>query len=438
MMERAGRAGAHEVVRRVPRRAALDGRVRRRRERRRRRIMARHLESAGERARRRREGGRDDLGEPGRDRRRAASAPGLRARRATTTARADRADQRDAGAPVVAVDIPSGVDASTGEVAGAAVRADATVTFHGRKVGLAVAPGPLPRGRGHVADIGLEAGETATRSSTPEILARCRAARAATTSTRPGTCSSSAARAGMTGAPSLAARRRLPRRRRLRHDLRAGVVAARCSRSALLEAVKRPLRGRRRRRRSRRRRARARAKAIALALGPGLGRGDGPRSSSAALLAEVELPGGRRRRRALRARAGDWPAPRVLTPHEGELGAAARARVEGDRRAPARRRCRRRRSGSAASSSSRARTRSSPRRARGVLVVRARPAVARDRGNRRRADRHHRRVPREGHGAATRRGGRVRVAQQLASRRGAAACGLVASDLIDALPRVLG
>src|SRR6188508_2258766 len=46
-----------------------------------------------------------------------------------------------ASAPVVSVDIPSGVDASTGEIAGEAVRAALTVTFHGLKVGLAVAPG---------------------------------------------------------------------------------------------------------------------------------------------------------------------------------------------------------------------------------------------------------------------------------------------------------
>ncbi len=58
-----------------------------------------------------------------------------------------------AGVPVLAVDIPSGVNASTGEVAGAAVRADVTVTMHGLKVGLAVAPGRFHagggRGRGH-------------------------------------------------------------------------------------------------------------------------------------------------------------------------------------------------------------------------------------------------------------------------------------------------
>ena len=43
--------------------------------------------------------------------------------------------------PVVAVDLPSGVDASTGEIAGAVVDADLTVTFHAPKVGLVVAPG---------------------------------------------------------------------------------------------------------------------------------------------------------------------------------------------------------------------------------------------------------------------------------------------------------
>ena len=45
-----------------------------------------------------------------------------------------------ANVDVVAVDVPSGVDASTGEVAGAVVKAVATVTFHREKVGLYVAP----------------------------------------------------------------------------------------------------------------------------------------------------------------------------------------------------------------------------------------------------------------------------------------------------------
>ncbi len=62
----------------------------------------------------------------------------------------------EAGRPIVAVDIASGVEASTGEVPGAAVDAAVTVTFHGRKVGHELAPGRLRAGKIVVADIGLE------------------------------------------------------------------------------------------------------------------------------------------------------------------------------------------------------------------------------------------------------------------------------------------
>jgi ADP-dependent NAD(P)H-hydrate dehydratase / NAD(P)H-hydrate epimerase len=75
-----------------------------------------------------------------------------------------------AGAPVLAVDLPSGIDASTGEVAGAAVDAAVTVTFHGAKVGLAVAPGGFRAGDLVVADIGLEPAETEHALVTREIL----------------------------------------------------------------------------------------------------------------------------------------------------------------------------------------------------------------------------------------------------------------------------
>src|SRR5205807_2164879 len=59
---------------------------------------------------------------------------------------------------VVACDVPSGVDASTGEVHGAAVRADATVTFHASKPGLWIAPGKEHAGAVEVADIGIPPG----------------------------------------------------------------------------------------------------------------------------------------------------------------------------------------------------------------------------------------------------------------------------------------
>ncbi len=53
-------------------------------------------------------------------------------------------------APVVAADIASGVDASSGEVEGVAVEADATVTFHSAKIGHLVAPG-----KGHTGDLAV-------------------------------------------------------------------------------------------------------------------------------------------------------------------------------------------------------------------------------------------------------------------------------------------
>lgn len=57
--------------------------------------------------------------------------------------------------PVVAVDVPSGVDADTGRVAGAAVLATSTVTFGGLKPGLVAGPGVRQSGRIEVIDIGL-------------------------------------------------------------------------------------------------------------------------------------------------------------------------------------------------------------------------------------------------------------------------------------------
>jgi hydroxyethylthiazole kinase-like uncharacterized protein yjeF len=64
-----------------------------------------------------------------------------------------------AGVPVVAADVPSGVDASTGEVAGPAVRAAATATFHRAKPGLWINPGKTLAGEVHVIEIGIPPGE---------------------------------------------------------------------------------------------------------------------------------------------------------------------------------------------------------------------------------------------------------------------------------------
>lgn len=111
-----------------------------------------------------------------------------------------------AGVPVVAVDVPSGVDASTGEVPGAAVRASLTVAFHGLKVGHVVAPGRHHAGEVVVADIGLEPAPTAARRVGAEIVATVPLRGATDTKYTAGTVAVIGGAPGTTGAAVLAAR----------------------------------------------------------------------------------------------------------------------------------------------------------------------------------------------------------------------------------------
>jgi NAD(P)H-hydrate epimerase len=215
----------------------------------------------------------------------------------------------EAGVPVLAVDVPSGVNASTGEVEGAAVRADVTVTMHGPKVGLAIAPGRFHAGEVVVADIGLEPGDTEHRLVTAEILDEVPRRSAGDNKYTSGHVVVVGGSKGMTGAAALSSRAAL------RAD--AGyvtIVAPEESISVLetlvLEAVKRPLD----------QVFDVVEKAGALAVGPGLGRGEEIKGLVRRLVSEADVPAVVDADALSELEPGDWPAPRVLTPHEGELG----------------------------------------------------------------------------------------------------------------------
>ena len=214
-----------------------------------------------------------------------------------------------AGVPVVAVDVPSGVDASTGEVPGAAVRADLTVTFGGAKLGLRVSPGALQAGEVVVADIGL--GEAATEHAhvSPRVLELVpRKSRRDTKYTAGSVLVVGGAR-GMTGAVRLAAEAAF------RAD--AGYVAVAVPEDSLpvveatlLEPVKLTW--------AELERAADRAQAVAV--GPGLGRTDDARALVQRLLGELEQPVVLDADALFGLEPGEWRAPVVLTPHAGELG----------------------------------------------------------------------------------------------------------------------
>jgi ADP-dependent NAD(P)H-hydrate dehydratase / NAD(P)H-hydrate epimerase len=227
----------------------------------------------------------------------------------------------DAGVEIVAVDVPSGVNASTGEVEGAAVDAWATVTFHGEKLGLVVTPGAFRAGEVDVADIGLEPGETEHARVTDEILELVPLRHPEDNKYTAGHVIVVGGSPGLTGATSLTAMATM------RAD--AGYVTVAAPRSTLpvfelrlLEAVKRPLPEDDQGRVTQEAVApilELAEKAQALAVGPGLGRSGGTRSLVRELLHQFPLPAVVDADALFELEPGEWPGPRVLTPHEGEL-----------------------------------------------------------------------------------------------------------------------
>jgi hydroxyethylthiazole kinase-like uncharacterized protein yjeF len=64
----------------------------------------------------------------------------------------------------------------------------------------------------------------------------------------------------------------------------------------------------------------AASRATALAVGPGFGRGDDAKALVRRLLADASVPAVVDADALFELEPAEWPAPRVLTPHEGELG----------------------------------------------------------------------------------------------------------------------
>jgi NAD(P)H-hydrate epimerase len=234
-----------------------------------------------------------------------------------------------AGVPVVAADVPSGVDASTGEAPGAAIRAVATAAFHQAKPGLWIRPGKEHAGIVEVVDIGIPPGAPAEPEAGligPGVLAAVPRRGAASTKFSSGNVVIVGGSSGLTGAPCMSALA----------AMRAGAgyvtVAAPASLELafavrLLEAMFKglpeadgglapgaldPALD-------------AVARADAVVLGPGLGRRPGSQALARELAGRIEVPlivdaDGLN---ALAGRLEDLrerPAPTILTPHAGELG----------------------------------------------------------------------------------------------------------------------
>ncbi len=233
------------------------------------------------------------------------------------------------GVPVVACDIASGVDASSGEVAGVAVEADLTVSFHAAKLGQRVAPGRWHTGQLRVVPIGIPAGAPGVPNAgtiEPAVLALAPRRGSRSTKFSSGQVTIAGGSRGLTGAvrmSSTAAIRAgagyatvvVPQD--LEPVFEAGqpeVMSVGCpgGDGCLAPASAKSL-------------LRAFERAAAGVLGPGMGRDPGSVELAREVVGAIEAPlvidadglnafAGRLPRIAARG------APTVLTPHAGELG----------------------------------------------------------------------------------------------------------------------
>jgi NAD(P)H-hydrate epimerase len=239
------------------------------------------------------------------------------------------AAMNDAKGRIVAADVPSGVDAGTGEVAGAAIRAVATATFHAAKPGLWIAPGKAHAGAVTVVPIGIPSGapnDADVGLIGPGVLAELPRRGPGSTKFSSGNVVVIGGSRGLTGAPSMAALAAM--------RAGAGYVTVAAPRSLelafatrLLEAMFVPLPETDGALVDEALQAamKAVARADAVVLGPGVGKTPDAQLLVRELVERVDVPlvidaDG------LNALAGQldtlrhrrWPT--VLTPHAGELG----------------------------------------------------------------------------------------------------------------------
>jgi hydroxyethylthiazole kinase-like uncharacterized protein yjeF len=234
-----------------------------------------------------------------------------------------------ARAVVIACDVPSGVNASTGEVLGDAVEADVTATFHGPKVGLYVDPGKSHSGRVEVIEIGIPRSAPAPASAgllTERVLLRVPPRARTGNKFKSGTVVVAGGARSLTGAPSMAAlaamrtgagyvQLAVPEPVEIVLDLRlmeAMTHGLPHKDGAHVEAGADQV-------------LQMAARADAIVLGPGIGRSDGAVAFARRVAHEVELPllidaDGLNAHAEALGLLGERKAPTVLTPHDGELG----------------------------------------------------------------------------------------------------------------------
>jgi ADP-dependent NAD(P)H-hydrate dehydratase / NAD(P)H-hydrate epimerase len=232
-------------------------------------------------------------------------------------------------ASVVATDVASGVNASSGEVEGAAVEADVTVTFHRAKLGHWIAPGKSHTGELRVAPIGIPDGAPTQASAgliDAEVLALAPPRLPGSTKFSSGQVVIVGGSRGLTGAVCMSALA----------SIRSGAGYATVAVPADLEqifeikltevmSVGCASREGRLRRAASEQVLGVSERAAAVVLGPGIGRENGTRDLVRELAQRIEAPlvidadGLNAHARQLKSLA-QRPAPTVLTPHEGELG----------------------------------------------------------------------------------------------------------------------